>query len=339
MFSIIKMECEFCKKIFTGKNNLRIHQTKAKYCLKIQEKSAEITYTCSYCSKIFNRKDSYDVHLTGHLTDPFVIKMKDTKTKMEDEIKELRMKLEQKDEELRMKLEQKDEELRIKLEQKDEVLKNALEQIRIFQEQNQKLLMKAVSTPKNTYNTVNIEHFTPITQQHLEDNVKNLTLEHINKGPRGYAEYMINYPCKNSLVVTDIARMIFKYKDENGNLCVDIEARNLINKISKSIDPHNRELITKAIVDINSNKRIDVLEQLKRISELAEYSNGIGLMDGTPSDFSRKLGRELMMLTQKKVTGLNKEDVDKTIETIVNNSNNSEVCISDTESDIIYYSE
>jgi uncharacterized C2H2 Zn-finger protein len=289
MFSIIKMECEFCKKIFTGKNNLRIHQTKAKYCLKIQEKSAEITYTCSYCSKIFNRKDSYDVHLTGHLTDPFVIKMKETKTKMEDELKELRM-----------KLEQKDEELRIKLEQKDEVLKNALEQIRIFQEQNQKLLMKAVSTPKNTYNTVNIEHFTPITQQHLDDNVKNLTLEHINKGPRGYAEYMINYPCKNSLVVTDIARMIFKYKDDDGNLYIDIEARNLINKISKSIDPHNRELITKAIADINSNKRIDVLEQLKRIAELAEYSNSVGFMDGMSSDFAKKLCKELVNLAPKK---------------------------------------
>ena len=302
------MDCEFCNKSFTTKIVLKTHQKTAKYCLKLQNKKSEEKFQCIYCSKSFNVKYNYDVHLTGHLTDPVTVKIKEDNIKMEEEIKQLR----------------------IKLEQKDEVLKNALEQIRIFQEQNQKLLMKAVSTPKNTYNTVNIEHFTPITQQHLDDNVKNLTLEHINKGPRGYAEYMINYPCKNSLVVTDIARMIFKYKDENGNLCVDIEARNLINKISKSIDPHNRELITKAIADINSNKRIDVLEQLKRISELAEYSNGIGLMDGTPSDFSRKLGRELMMLTQKKVTGLNKEDDNKSLESCIT---------SDTESEIIYYSE
>ena len=302
------MECEFCKKVFTTKSNLCLHQRKATYCLKIQEKTPEISYACSYCSKIFNRKDSFDVHLTGHLTDPVTVKIKEDNIKMEEEIKQLKM----------------------KLDQKDEVLKNALEQIRIFQEQNQKLLMKAVSTPKNTYNTVNIEHFTPITQQHLDDNVKNLTLEHINKGPRGYAEYMINYPCKDSLVVTDIARMIFKYKDENGNLCVDIEARNLINKISKSIDPHNRELITKAISDINSNKRIDVLEQLKKISELAEYSNGIGFMDGAQSDFSRKLGRELMMLTQKKVSLTNKEE---------DSGDSKDIVISDAESEIIYYSE
>ena len=69
------MECEFCKKVFTGKNNLRIHQTKATYCLKIQEKTPEISYTCSYCSKIFNRKDSFDVHLTGHLSDKYGRKM------------------------------------------------------------------------------------------------------------------------------------------------------------------------------------------------------------------------------------------------------------------------
>jgi len=132
---------------------------------------------------------------------------------------------------------------------------------------------------------------------------------------------MINYPCKDSLVVTDIARMIFKYKDADGNIYIDIEARNLINKISKSIDPHNRELITKAISDINSNKRIDVLEQLKRIAELAECSNGI---DGKSTEFSRKLGRELMILAPKKVVHASLED----------ETNNN--LMSDTESEIIY---
>ena len=299
-------ECKFCNKHFTTKIILKTHQTNAKYCLKLQDKKPDETYECNYCSKKFNVKYNYDMHNASHLTDPVFIKLQ----KVEDELKEIKQ----------------------KLEAKDEILKNALDQIKIYQEQNEKLLMKAVSTPKikNTYNTVNIEHFTPMTQQHLDDNVKNLTLDHINKGPRGYAEYMINYPCKDSLVVTDIARMIFKYKDENGDLCVDIEARNLINKISKSIDPHNRELITKAISDINSNKRIDVLEQLKKISELAEYSNGIGFMDGTQSDFSRKLGRELMMLTQKKVSLSNKEE---------ESGDSKDVVLSDAESEIIYYSE
>ena len=323
----MQLSCEYCNKKYATKGTLKTHQKTAKYCLKLQNKKSEEIFECLYCSKTFNVKYNYDVHLTGHLTDPITVKIKEDNIKMEEEIKELKQKMDQKDEELKQKLEAK-----------DEILKNALEQIKIYQEQNEKLLMKAVSTPKikNTYNTVNIEHFTPMTQQHLDDNVKNLTLEHINKGPRGYAEYMINYPCKDSLVVTDISRMIFKYKDENGDLCVDIEARNLINKISKSIDPHNRELITKAISDINSNKRIDVLEQLKKISELAEYSNGIGFMDGTQTDFSRKLGRELMMLTQKKVSLTNKEEESGESG---ESADSKDIVISDAESEIIYYSE
>ena len=272
------MDCIHCKKSFKNKNILQAHQAKAKYCLKIQEKQPEITYFCSYCSKTFIRKDGYDIHLTGHLTDPFIVKIKEDIKNMEDDIKKLKDLLDHKEIEL----------------------KNKDEQIKAFQDLNEKLLMRAVSTPKNTYNTVNIENFTPMTKQHLDDNAKNLTIDHINKGCRGYAEYMVNYPCKNSLVVTDIARCIFKYKDENGKLCIDVEARNLINKITKSIDPHNRELITKAIAEINSNKRIDVLEQLKRIAELAEYSNSVGFMDGMSSEFAKKLCKELVNLAPKK---------------------------------------
>ena len=291
------MECEFCNKNFSSKSNLKTHQIKAKFCLKLQNITPDSMFKCSICEKGFNVKSSYDRHQSI---------CKSNNSKLVDEIEELKKSL-----------------LTQKIENLERILDDKNDQIKIYQEQNEKLLMKAVSTPKikNTYNTVNIEHFTPMTQQHLEDNVKNLTLEHINKGPRGYAEYMLNYPCKDSLVVTDISRMIFKYKDENGDLCVDIEARNLIDKISKSLDPHNRELITKAISDINLNKRIDVLEQLKRIAELAEYSTGI---DGKSTEFSRKLGRELMMLAPKKVVHASLE----------NESSNS--LLSDAESEIIY---
>jgi len=297
---MIKMECEFCNKNFSSKSNLKTHQIKAKFCLKLQNITPDSMFKCSICEKGFNVKSSYDRHQSI---------CKSNNSKLIDEIEELKKSL-----------------LSQKIENLERILDDKNDQIKLYQEQNEKLLMQAVSTPKikNTYNTVNIEHFTPMTQQHLDDNVKNLTLEHINKGPRGYAEYMLNYPCKDSLVVTDISRMIFKYKDENGDLCVDIEARNLIDKISKSLDPHNRELITKAISDINSNKRIDVLEQLKRIAELAEYSTGI---DGKSTEFSRKLGRELMMLAPKKVI-LNKQEEDS-----------KDLILSDVESEIIYYSD
>jgi hypothetical protein len=47
------MECQFCKNKFTNKQNLNAHQTKAKYCLKIQKKEPENEYSCDSCEKTF----------------------------------------------------------------------------------------------------------------------------------------------------------------------------------------------------------------------------------------------------------------------------------------------
>ena len=47
------MECEFCNKSFATKIVLKTHQSKAKYCLKLQNKKSEETFQCIYCSKSF----------------------------------------------------------------------------------------------------------------------------------------------------------------------------------------------------------------------------------------------------------------------------------------------
>ena len=46
------MECEFCKKIFTTKQNLSIHQKTTKYCLDIQGKT-NTQFKCDHCQKLF----------------------------------------------------------------------------------------------------------------------------------------------------------------------------------------------------------------------------------------------------------------------------------------------
>jgi len=295
LYNKMELSCQYCNKIFGTKGSLKTHQLKTKYCLKLQNVCAATIYSCTSCSKTFTIKSSYDRHLMRHIKDPNTIKLK-------NEIEELKIK------------------------HSDETLKNALEQVKFLQDHILQLSMKAVSTPKNTYNTVNIENFTAMTHEHLDDNSKNLTIDHINKGPRGYAEYMINYPCKDSLIVTDIARMIFKYKDENNKLCVDIAARNLINKISKSLDQQNRALIRKSFDDINADDKLDTVEKMNKMAVLAAYCDGIKFMDGTPTEFTRRLGRELMMLTPKKSDCVIKEIDD-------------EKNISDVESEIIYYSD
>ena len=58
------MECQFCKKTFSDKSNLKKHQTNAKYCLKIQGKEIEEKYVCKYCGKKFTRKDNLSFPLS-----------------------------------------------------------------------------------------------------------------------------------------------------------------------------------------------------------------------------------------------------------------------------------
>ena len=319
------MECEFCKKTFSTKSILKTHQNKAKYCLDIQKTKPDSIYKCKICEKNFAVKSSCDRHEISCKNKPTILK---------NEIEELKNAL----------LEQK-------LENLQKIVDDKNDQLKVYQDQNEKLLMKAVSAPKvkNTYNTVNIENFTAMTDEHIQNSAKYLTIEHINDGPHGYAVFIVTITCKNSIVVTDGSRMIFKYKDKNNKLFVDVEARNLLTKISKAIDPINRELLLKATKALNENKNMDLMYKISRKALLLEYCNGIKFMDGEPSDFSRTLIHEMMVLTQKRVNGMIEDKPEeKKEEKCVEEKCVEEKCVenaieidllSDVESEILYYSD
>ena len=59
------MECQYCKKTFSTKSSLKVHQTTAKYCLKLQGKEiCKGKHICDICGKDFNVK----FHLQNHMT-------------------------------------------------------------------------------------------------------------------------------------------------------------------------------------------------------------------------------------------------------------------------------
>jgi len=308
-------KCNFCEKTFTTKMVLKNHQAKAKFCLKLQNKKPEEIYECLHCLKKFNVKYNFDLHIASHSSDPIFIQL---------------LKYQEESKKLKETLEQKEEEVKIKLENFQKILDDKNEQIKVYQEQNEKLLLKAVSAPKvkNTYNTVNIENFTAMTDEHFQNNAKHLTIEHIKNGAHGYATFIVKYPCKDSIVVADRARKTIKYKDENNELCVDFEARNLLTKISKAIDPINRELLLKAGEELDANKNMDLEYKLSLKSKFLEYCNGIRFMGGPPTEFSRKLAYELMILIPKKISGM-----------IEDKQEEKEDIVSDVESEVIYYSD
>jgi predicted RNase H-like nuclease (RuvC/YqgF family) len=57
------MDCNYCKKILSTKSSLKLHQTTAKFCLKLQGvKNIKELFCCELCGKDFQRK----LHLNKH---------------------------------------------------------------------------------------------------------------------------------------------------------------------------------------------------------------------------------------------------------------------------------
>ena len=58
------MECQYCKTILKTNSALKQHQTKTKYCLKLQGKDNEKgTFICKGCNKDFHQKSNLTIHI------------------------------------------------------------------------------------------------------------------------------------------------------------------------------------------------------------------------------------------------------------------------------------
>ena len=95
------MECQYCKKILQTKSSLNSHQTKTKYCLKLQGKETKGLFVCQGCDKDFNQK----IHLSNHekICEYCIPKVKELLKKIEILENEKNIWLEEKKEFLREK--------------------------------------------------------------------------------------------------------------------------------------------------------------------------------------------------------------------------------------------
>lgn len=191
-----------------------------------------------------------------------------TKENYIKEINILNKKLEEKDIQL---IEQKDQyETKIQhlqYETKIQHLQDKLENIAI------KAVSRPVSTTKNTQINY-IQQLQPVTEEHLVSNVSNLTIDHIIKGPEGYAEYALNYPLKDRMICSDYARRKVKFKDKDGNLITDPEMTTLTKKFFESIHEKNKELICKYANELKDRFGDEnVMDTVVKIFEYKEAVN------------------------------------------------------------------
>jgi hypothetical protein len=240
------MECEYCNQILKTAGALKKHQNTAKYCLIKQNKSAPEEHSCIFCGTSFTLKFTLDTHLK-------ICKMNTP------DIQELRKVLEVTKKELCVSLETIEE------------LRN---EINDYKEKMFILASKPThhinnigntKTTNKTQNLIVSDWRSEIIQEKVEDNFK---LEHVKDGLIGVArftsQYITNGDGENkSYHCTDRNRDVFIYKDVDGIVHKDIQARKLKNAIK---DP------------IIKKSSLLVLEERSRLSDIIVKEKDIDIV-------------------------------------------------------------
>ena len=228
--------CEFCNNSFTNKSALIHHQVSAKYCLKIQgiEKTK---YKCRTCSKNLSDKRMLDSH--------------EEKCSISEKVKELQSNI-------------------ITLEKQNLILQQQItsyrESMTKLELQNSELITKlenvaiqGVKKPSSTTN--NILRIENLTDEWLKQSSHNLTLQDIQRGSKGYAEFASRHSLKDRVKCVDFARQILQYKEDDA-VIRDKKGRKLSKKFFQSIESKNKHLILEAMRSIREEMEDKTEEEM-----------------------------------------------------------------------------
>ncbi len=213
------MECQYCKKILKTKSALSYHQRTTQYCLKIQGKQNNC-HKCQFCNRTTTTHQSLQQHF--HICS----KKQSYESAKNAEIEIAKLKLENK---------------KYKKENKK------------LQEKLDKVLYQAINKPTTTTNYLTnntqiqrqINNLVPLTEEHLQDQAKHLTIEYLKRGGSGIAEFALEHPLKDRILCVDFSRKKVVFKDEDGNVVNDPDAAKITEMIFKSIADHNNNNVEK----------------------------------------------------------------------------------------------
>ena len=149
-------------------------------------------------------------------------------------------------------------------------------------EKYQKQIFDIVSKPqivqKNTTNNtlqVQIEKLGILTESSISSCLHQLTMDHINNGPKGYAKLALDFPFENRIICTDSSRQMIKYKDENERLQTDPGGMQISKTFFKVVVPKSVELLMSEGTKIDQDERLDVQQRQDRRVELLLMINHI----------------------------------------------------------------
>ncbi len=286
--------CEYCNKVYSSKSSLNNHKKTTKKCLDIQKSLNKITtiteYNCRYCDKIFTTKQNIKTHETI------------CSSKKVDEINELREKYENEINELREKYEDEINDLK-------NYNKNYLEEIQKLRENMAEMrgelkssnkasdcVYEIAKQPKNITNnsntntnnnnskTLNISSSIDFKNIDKVKEIidKNYDINHILGGQKGAAQFAAKYLLvdengKYVYICSDPSRNSFKYKNENGEIEKDLEAKKLSNYlVDGGIHEKAKDLSLNWCIEdgkINQDKFMFVTDKQISIMNIKENNN------------------------------------------------------------------
>ena len=287
------MKCEFCHKDFGNSSSLNRHQKTARYCLKLRnaKPSESLTFICPDCGLVSTQKTDHEKHIRSCKRT-----LRETgKDKLEQEIVELKNRndelvkqLVEKEKQFVKQLAEKDLQFSEKMAEKNEKLAALEASIVIYKEMTERDHRDIVSladrpTTTNT-NTTNNFNCPPLTQEHFDENAQFLSLDHIKKGFQGYAQYALDYPLKGRVKCTDYARRKVKFKNEDGEVVVDPEMKQVRTRLFSALRSRNQELTAEYVAELKQKaesgewNRTDVqdlmLEAINLNGEVLEVGQG-----------------------------------------------------------------
>jgi hypothetical protein len=231
------ISCKHCNTVFNTKSSLNNHMNTAKYCIKIQEKKM---FKCEHCEKILSTKQNLLKHKDS-------CNKKKKQESKDNELKELKEKfskeLIEKDKiivKINTQLENYKEQLGKQEQNYKEALEKQEDQIKDLQEKLDKIANKAVDRPttivsNKTTNNLNITSSLDLNNlEKIKNTIENkLNVNHVVDGQKGLAKFMVETILKDDdgnllYVCTDKSRNMFKFKNSDGEINKDPEAKKLI---------------------------------------------------------------------------------------------------------------
>ena len=258
--NIEEFKCEYCNKILSSKKYLESHMKK---CEIIEE---EKIFQCEFCKKILSTKQKLEYH--KNICDK-------KQENIEKELKTIKEQFELK------------EKLLEKQEEQNKFLLNKLEILAT------KAIQRPTTIVSNTTNNIlniatsmdfeNIEHI-----KNLIDNY--LTINHIIDGQKGIANFvkekmLIDENGIPKYICTDPSRNIFKYKDTNGEIKKDVEAKKLtVSLVKGGITKQTAIIGNKWIVNEETDNNY-----LNKLEIMMEFQENIHKLGDNNTNFRKEL--------------------------------------------------